>query len=574
MKVHLDKRVLIGFSATALILTVLGIYAFTNMQRLINTAALLSHASQVINTAERVIKQVIDIETGQRGYVITGSEAFLEPFYESSKSMTTYLQSLDSLTQFHREQHKNVMHLQQLINAQRRWTSGVVSARNISFDSARNLVVSGVGKNLTDSIRQIVLTIQADERLAFQHQNTTSALHLQQFQFSFLGLVITVALIIAYLFYAINSTLNTRLQAEQRLKQVADETQDLYDNAPCGYFSVDAEIRVSNINHTLIRWLGYTREEVVGKLKFEDLLSSDSRVAFLSTFNSDFEIYKRDGYVNDLEFEFQRKDQSTFPVVVSSLLVFDEQHQFAGSRTTVSDNTERKKNETRISQLNRELESFTYSVSHDLRAPLRSITGYAQILIEDYKDKFDDEAMRLAKVIVNNANRMGLLIDDLLDFSRLGRKELMHTHIEMNELVVDIVQDFHESHKIIEVEPLLDSKGDINMIRQVWTNLISNAIKYSGKTENPKITIGSKRHQGSICYYITDNGVGFDMRYANKLFGVFQRLHKVSEFEGTGVGLALVKTIIERHGGQVWGEGKIDFGATFYFTLPKRDKPW
>lgn len=126
----------------------------------------------------------------------------------------------------------------------------------------------------------------------------------------------------------------------------------------------------------------------------------------------------------------------------------------------------------------------------------------------------------------------------------------------MNELVADIVQDFHESNKIIEIEPLLDLKVDINMIWQVWTNLISNAIKYSGKTENPKITIGSKQHHGSTCYCLTHNDIGFDMRHANKLFGVFQRLHKVSEFEGTGVGLALVKTIIERHGGASLGRWK------------------
>jgi light-regulated signal transduction histidine kinase (bacteriophytochrome) len=167
---------------------------------------------------------------------------------------------------------------------------------------------------------------------------------------------------------------------------------------------------------------------------------------------------------------------------------------------------------------------------------------------------------------------MGQLIDDLLDFSRLGRKEMMRTHIDMDELVHAIANEVKENNNnqpiIIKINSLEDAKGDENMIRQVWTNLISNAVKYSSKNEKPEIEIGSTEKEGNVCYHVRDNGVGFDMQYVSKLFGVFQRLHKVNDFDGTGVGLALVKTIVERHGGKVWGEGKVDLGATFYFTLP------
>jgi light-regulated signal transduction histidine kinase (bacteriophytochrome) len=229
-----------------------------------------------------------------------------------------------------------------------------------------------------------------------------------------------------------------------------------------------------------------------------------------------------------------------------------------------------------VKLLNQELEAFTYSVSHDLRAPLRSITGYTQILKEDYSDKLDEEGKRVTQIVINNAKRMGQLIDDLLDFSRLGRKELSHAHVMMDDMVQDIVRELRpqEQDRQIEIKilPLKPSRGDHSMIRQVWVNLISNALKYSRNKAIAEIEIGSTEKNGQLTYYVRDNGAGFDMQYVEKLFGVFQRLHKINEFEGTGVGLALVKTIIKRHGGFVWAEGKVDEGATFYFSLPAEEQ--
>jgi light-regulated signal transduction histidine kinase (bacteriophytochrome) len=225
-----------------------------------------------------------------------------------------------------------------------------------------------------------------------------------------------------------------------------------------------------------------------------------------------------------------------------------------------------------MERANKELEAFSYSISHDLRAPLRSIIGYSQIQLEDYGDKMDDEGRRVCNVIINNGKRMGQLIDDLLDFSRLGRKELQRGMVDMNGLVREVLQELtsrENGRKLdLRVLPLEPNKADRNMLNQVWVNLISNALKYSRKKEITVIEIGSRKEEGRTCYYINDNGAGFDMLYVDKLFGVFQRLHKMNEFEGTGVGLALVKRIVERHGGVVWAESAIDQGAKFYFTLP------
>jgi signal transduction histidine kinase len=225
-----------------------------------------------------------------------------------------------------------------------------------------------------------------------------------------------------------------------------------------------------------------------------------------------------------------------------------------------------------MEMINKELEAFSYSISHDLRAPLRSIIGYSQVLLEDYGEKMDDEGKRVSKVIINNGKRMGQLIDDLLDFSRLGRTELQRTYVDMDALVKEILQEqtSHENGRKLDIRvlPLEPSKVDRNMLTQVWINLISNALKYSRKREVAEIEIGSRREGDKTCYYVSDNGAGFDMLYVDKLFGVFQRLHKMNEFEGTGVGLALVKRIVQRHGGNVWAESAIDKGARFYFTLP------
>lgn len=221
---------------------------------------------------------------------------------------------------------------------------------------------------------------------------------------------------------------------------------------------------------------------------------------------------------------------------------------------------------------NKELEAFSYSVSHDLRAPLRAISGFVSILMEDYEQVLDNEGKRICSIIHSNASRMGQLIDDLLAFSRLIRSELHNSRIDMESMVKNVIYDMEktqdQSQKSISVQQIPEALGDANLIKQVWVNLISNAIKYSSKEVNAQINIGAIQNNNETVYYIKDNGVGFNMQYSNKLFGVFQRLHGINEFEGTGVGLAIVQRIINRHGGRVWAEGEVGKGATFYFSLP------
>jgi light-regulated signal transduction histidine kinase (bacteriophytochrome) len=232
---------------------------------------------------------------------------------------------------------------------------------------------------------------------------------------------------------------------------------------------------------------------------------------------------------------------------------------------------------TKLEAANKELEAFTYSVSHDLRAPLRAIDGYTRILLEDYAAAFDDEGRHIGNIVRAETQRMGRLIDDLLTLSRLTRTEMSIAPMDMQAMVYSIFNqlttpearariDFH-------VEALPKAEGDAVLIQRVWENLLANAIKFSSKRARAVIEVSGTATDSELTYCVRDNGAGFDMQYAKKLFGVFQRLHSDKEFEGTGVGLAIVQRVVHRHGGRVWGEGQIDAGATFHFTLPIQRSP-
>lgn len=221
---------------------------------------------------------------------------------------------------------------------------------------------------------------------------------------------------------------------------------------------------------------------------------------------------------------------------------------------------------------NRELEAFSYSVSHDLRAPLRAIDGFSRVLLEDYADRLDEEGRRVLGIIRESTHQMGRLIDDLLAFSRLARASMAVSEVDMDALVRNVWAEVvaAEPGRTVDlrVQSLPPARADRAMVRQVWANLLSNALKFTRPRPVAVIEVGGRVEGDEAVYYVRDNGVGFDMRYADKLFGVFQRLHRVDEFEGTGVGLAIVRRVVHRHGGRVWAEGQVDGGATFYFTLP------
>lgn len=227
--------------------------------------------------------------------------------------------------------------------------------------------------------------------------------------------------------------------------------------------------------------------------------------------------------------------------------------------------------EQQVKTLNKELDSFTYSAAHDLRGPLRIINGYSKILSEDYAETLDEEALKLVNIIVSQSTHMGRLIDDLLTFAQLGRAPLVPRTTQMRDIAQQAIDEqvllFPEVRAKFTIGDLPPCYCDPALIRIVFSNLISNAVKFSAKNEMPIVDIGSKTEGSHAVYFVRDNGIGFNMEYSGKLFGLFQRLHKLNEYEGTGVGLAAVQRIVGKHGGKVWFESEPGKGATFFFSL-------
>jgi len=339
---------------------------------------------------------------------------------------------------------------------------------------------------------------------------------------------------------------------------------------------LDDEYRYFLIEGDMLEKLGYSRKKLFGN-KASEVLQPEVFASLLDSFKKVFEgkIVSREVTING------------FDIISRYIPLKNEKGSVYAIMSVAIDVTQLKKAQKDIQELNRgleekiaqrtaqleavnkELESFSYSVSHDLRAPLRIIDGFSKILLEDYMDKIDEDGQQNIQVIVRNARKMGQLIDDLLNFSKLGRAEMVIATINMNLLVEEVIQQLESSGiripQKLTINKLVKANGDNSLIKQVWENLISNAIKYSANKQEPIMEIGMLA--GSNTYYIKDNGAGFNMKYADKLFGVFQRLHKAEEFTGTGVGLALVQRIILRHGGKIWAEAKEKEGATFYFNL-------
>lgn len=376
-----------------------------------------------------------------------------------------------------------------------------------------------------------------------------------------------------------------RKKIEEALVESEDKFKYIFDHSVIGK-SITMPTGEINVNQSFCDMLGYSREDLQ-KIKWQDIthpddieLTQNVLKSILSGKSASARFIKR----------YIKKDGNVIWTDVGSALRRDINGNPLYFLTVINDITDRKKAEEMILQLNaeleqkviqrtelleaanKELEAFSYSVSHDLRAPLRSIHGFTNILLEDYESKLDEEGKRICGIISSSTMQMGELIDDLLNFSRIGRSSMNPGLIDMtrlaNTVFVEIADEKEKEKTTFKIVKLHKVYGDLNLLKQVWKNLIYNAIKYTSTNSTPEIEIGSRRKNGMVIFYVKDNGVGFDMKYKHKLFGVFQRLHSEQEFEGNGVGLAIVQRIIHRHNGKVWAEGEVGKGATFYFSLP------
>lgn len=370
-----------------------------------------------------------------------------------------------------------------------------------------------------------------------------------------------------YQYFAIRTDITDQKNAEERLKKSNEMFASFFDHNPTSIFiSRLSDSRILNVNKAFLTMFGYLdKNEVIGKTANELNIIVNPEVR-----REVNRLLEKDKIVKDLEVQIYDRSGNALWLSNSFLLIDVDNVPCIFSKSI--DITHRKIAEEQLLEANKELESFSYSVSHDLRAPLRAIHGYTNILQEDYSGILDEEGNRILGIVINSASMMGQLIDKLLAFSRLGKQKLLKVDLDIEPIVEDIIADLKHVYPNVKlnVQTKLSKNlfGDNLMIKLAMTNLLSNAIKYSCKKEEAMIEIGSKVESSETIFYIKDNGAGFDMKYYDKLFGVFQRLHSHEEFEGTGVGLAIVNRIILKHDGKIWAESKLNEGSTFYFSLP------
>ena len=371
---------------------------------------------------------------------------------------------------------------------------------------------------------------------------------------------------------------------DEALAKTENNLRSLFENTQTGYLLMDNNFTIVEFNNLMSKYFSIADNKILKKN--ENILNNliNERQESLS------KLLKAvlNGEKLNYEISFSLPDGNPLWLDTRIYPVTNTDGKAIGVCMSYEDVTNRKIDEQKIQELNKtldkkvlertsqyeslnkELEAFTFSVSHDLRAPLRAVNSYAQILEEEQKDKLTEDGQLMLKNIKNNGQKMGRLIDDLLAFSRLGRQEIKKVQVNMNELASTAIEELNRlfpNHAAIQLSPLPEVEGDYTLLYQVMINLVGNAIKYSSKKEKPVIAIYAEQKEGKTIFTIKDNGAGFDMRFAEKLFGVFQRLHSEQEFEGNGVGLAIVQRIINKHGGKIWGEGKENEGASFYFTL-------
>jgi PAS domain S-box-containing protein len=365
-------------------------------------------------------------------------------------------------------------------------------------------------------------------------------------------------------------------------RQAAQYARSLIEASLDPLVTISPDGVITDVNEATILATGVPRERLIGA-DFSDYFTEPEKAR-----QGYREVFSR-GFVTDYPLTIRRQDGHLTDVLYNAAVYRDVDGNVSGVFAAARDITERKRAEEEVRTLNaeleqrvadrtaelvaanREMEAFTYSVSHDLRAPLRAMDGFSLALLEDYRDRLDDQGREFLRVIRESSQTMAQLIDDLLTLSRVSRAGLRREPIDMSGMVTGIAEQLRQAEPERQVSfvvaPGVTAQGDARLVRQVLQNLLQNAWKFTSKHPRATVEFGTTEREGRRAYYVRDDGAGFDPRYVHKLFGVFQRLHGADEFEGTGIGLAIVQRIIHRHGGQVWAEGGIEDGATFSFTL-------
>ena len=555
----------------------LGLASYETFIRLQRDRDTRYRASMSLVGLTALLAHMSDAETGQHGYLLTGRPEYLEPYDEGRMAISFDTVALRWSALDDSVLASGLATVQPLITAKLEFMDSTVTLfRTGQRQHAVARVTSGRGRQLMDSAR-INLSRTATwlrDELDQRSERVTAG-----WQRARLSLVLSGVLALATFgasTVVVMRQFRARSRAERDARGREHQMFQMLEAMPVGVFVIDAQGKHYYTNQRSRDILGRDpdAEVLVGELPE---MYQAYRVGTNEIYPADAQpivraLHGEQSNARDVEI---RRPERVVPLEVWGAPVYDGDGHITHAIAAFGDMTEREMARRELETVNKELETFSYSVSHDLRAPLRAIDGFSRILEQEHGATLDADAVRLLNVIRASTQRMGRLIDDLLTFARYSRQELKHERVDMQRLAHAAHDDLRNAGEngaaMVTIGTLPAAQGDIGLLRQVWMNLLGNALKYSRNAAPPRIEIEGEVRGLQVEYRVRDNGVGFDMAYADKLFGVFQRLHRDEEFEGTGVGLATVQRILHRHGGHVWADARPGGGATFFFTLPAGD---
>jgi PAS domain S-box-containing protein len=574
-----EKRIslaLVGIGAVILLVVWL---AYREGSAAVTAITQVSHTHEVLAELEGVLADIADTQSNARRAIAIGNQATLSTYRSSQTQIHQRVTRLRQLTSDNSRQQRRLVPLEQAVAARLRSQELAISMRGHAGPAAaleflRSDAFLGEREVMGTTIAEMAaaektLLLQREAEFDVSQRKAT-------FTLVFMGLV--VLLILAFLFYILERDIRARKWAHKALQQSADEFHDLYDKAPCGYFSLDPSGVLQQVNATLTAWLGYSREEILQISKSGHFLTPESTQLFEAVFTR----FKERGRINELSLDMMRKDNSIVPILLTAEAIRDSSDRYVSCRGTIFDITERKKAEDHLlktvgelKRSNDELQQFAYVASHDLQEPLRMVASYTQLIAKRYKGRLDADADEFIAYAVDGSNRMQGLIQDLLAYSRAGAKgkplREISSETALKEALTNLRATIEDSHAVVTHDSLPAVTTNDIQLAQVFQNLVANAIKYRGP-EAPRIHISATKNGGNEWIFsVRDNGMGISPQYFERIFILFQRLHGREEFEGTGIGLAICKKILERLGGRIWVESQPATGSTFHFALPERD---
>ena len=579
------------------------LYQSANQQ--IENSNAVEYSHDVIAVIEQITFHLSDAENARRGFILTSSSRYLKHFQTATNRVDEDYEQLKKLTLNHPEQQRKVDALKPQIDRRSQiLVESIQWQQQHGPDSEKQAALMDIGQRTMEPVRQTSSAMVESARDTLENRRMEALSGIQSTtRMTLIGSALSIG-ILSWVYLLLvrenvrrraaetalrlsNEELEQRVAMEVKRAEQAHEFRDrIMENAVFGFGAMDLMGNFTRVNQHFADIMGYRVEEMIG-LSYVQLLSAEN-LAVLSKYF--FRVINNRSPVLYREADVIRKDGTSASVVFSwSPMTLNG--DVIGVVGTAMDVTAHKGAEAEIRRLNRELEkrvadrtsqlqgvnreleAFSYSVSHDLRAPLRHVDGFVDMLRKHAATSLDDKGRRYLDIIADSAKQMGMLIDDLLDFSRVGRSELKWLPVDMNQLVQEAFRELEPDLRSRDIAWTIGTlptvRADRAMLKLVWVNLLSNAVKYTRPRARAEIEIGVQQiEEDKLEFFIRDNGVGFDMRYADKLFGVFQRLHRADEFEGTGIGLANVRRIVIRHGGSVRAEAVLNEGATLRFSLP------